>query len=142
TPPETPRFFSASEGGKPVSSWEIPGWSVASLGVGLGIGMIASGDASRWYHAKGMAQSLATGGALTGALKILVGRHRPDWSPTNDTPDERESFPSGHSMMAFSIATYSILYLHGHVFDTRKTWLEPVAYGGIVLGATALAAER
>jgi hypothetical protein len=146
-PRDTPLFFSDTEGGAEKSSWEVPGYAVTGLGVGLGLGMVLSGDDSRMYHVKGMAESLMTGCLVTGAIKTVVGRRRPDWSADIDSDSSRRSFPSGHSTQAFAIATYAILYLRGHVFDTRRgdsvlPWWELAAYTGIGLGAAAVAGER
>ncbi|MFN0245846.1 MAG: phosphatase PAP2 family protein [Kofleriaceae bacterium] len=144
SPRKTPLFFSEKEGGAPRSSWEVPGYAVTGLGVGLGLGMVLSGDDSRMYHVKGMAESLMTGCFVTGAIKTVIGRHRPDWSADINSDSSRRSFPSGHSTQAFAIATYAILYLRGHVFDTREdsvVW-ELAAYTGIGLGAAAVAGER
>lgn len=147
TPAERPTFFSSSEGGAPKSSWQIPGWAISSLG-GLSVaGMIASGDSSRAYHVKGLAESLSTGVLVTGLIKTAVGRHRPFWSSDDNSTGSRRSFPSGHSTQAFAIATYSILFLRGHVFskyrgDRTLPWWEAATYGGIALGASALAGER
>ncbi len=145
-PRDTPLFFSESEGGAPKASWEVPGYAVTGLGVGLGLGMLAGGDDSRMYHIKGLGESLMTGCLVTGVIKTIVGRHRPDW--TEDSTDSgRRSFPSGHSTQAFAIATYAILYLRGHVFDTRRgnskmPWWELATYAGIGLGAATVAGER
>lgn len=147
TPRDTPLAFSSSEGGAAQADWQIPGWGITALGGASAIGMIAGGDKSRFYHVKGLAQSLATGVFLTGSTKVLVGRHRPDWSEERNSDGSRRSFPSGHATQAFAIATYTALYLRGHVFDKyrgNKTlpWWEAATYGGIALGATALAGER
>lgn len=147
TPRDTPLFFSESEGGAAKSSWEVPGLAVTGLGIGLGAGMLLSGDDSRMYHVKGLAESLMTGCLVTGVIKTVVGRHRPDWTEANNSDSERRSFPSGHSTQAFAIASYAILYLRGHVFDTRRgnsvlPWWELATYTGIGLGAAAVAGER
>jgi membrane-associated phospholipid phosphatase len=109
--------------------------------------MIASGDKSRFYHVKGLAESLSTGVFLTGAVKVIVGRHRPDWSQDSNTPGSRRSFPSGHSTQAWAIATYTALYLRGHVFDKYRgdkvlPWYEALTYGGIAAAAAGLSGER
>lgn len=147
TPRDTPLLFSESEGGAPKASWEVPGYAVTGLGIGLGAGMLLSGDDSRMYHVKGLAESLMTGCLVTGAIKTVVGRHRPDWTEDNNSDSQRRSFPSGHSTQAFAIASYAILYLRGHVFDTRRgdsvlPWWELAAYAGIGLGAATVAGER
>jgi membrane-associated phospholipid phosphatase len=146
-PRSTPLMFDKFEGGAEKADWEMPGWAVTSLGGVSALGMIASGDDSRYYHVKGLAQSLSTGVMLTGLIKVAVGRHRPDWTEDDNSPVSRRSFPSGHSTQAFAIAAYSILYLRGHVFDKyrgNKTlpWWEAATYSGIALGAAALAGER
>ena len=147
TPRDTPLLFSGSEGGKEKATWETPGLVVTGLGVVTGGLMILGGDESRMYHVKGLAESLMTGCLVTGAIKTIVGRHRPDWSEDNNSDSERRSFPSGHSTQAFAVATYAILYLRGHVFDTRRgnskmPWWELATYSGIGLGAAAIAGER
>jgi membrane-associated phospholipid phosphatase len=146
-PPSTPLMFSASEGGAPQASWDVPGYAVTGLAVGLGVSMLASGDESRWYHVKGLSQALMTGVFVTGGLKSIFGRHRPDWSPDNDSAGDRRSFPSGHSTQAFATATYAILFLRGHVFDSMRgdsvlPWWEATTYAAIGLGAAAIAGER
>ena len=146
-PRASPLLFSSSEGGATPASWEVPSYAVAGLGVGLGLGILASGDESRWYHLKGLGESMMTSVFITGGLKDLFGRHRPDWSPTDEDSGQRKSFPSGHSTQAFVTATYAILYLHGHVFDSMRggdsmPWWEVATYAGIGVGAAALAGER
>jgi membrane-associated phospholipid phosphatase len=145
-PPESPRLFSATEGGAAKASWEVPGWVVTGMGVGAGGAMLLGDDPARWYHAKGLAQSLATGSVITGVLKTTFGRHRPDWV-AGDRHGQRRSFPSGHTSQAFAIAAYSILYLRAHVFDRYRgdrdlPWWEAATYGGIALGAFAVGGER
>jgi membrane-associated phospholipid phosphatase len=145
-PRDTPLFFSSSEGGATKSSWEVPGYAVTGLGIATGGLMLLGGDDSRMYHVKGLAESLMTGCLVTGVVKTVIGRHRPDW--TEDSSDSgRRSFPSGHTTQAFAVATYAILYLRGHVFDSRRgdsklPWWELATYAGIGLGATAIAGER
>lgn len=140
-PRSTPLWFSASEGGKAQAPWEVPSLAVTSLGVGLGIGMIASGHPSRRFHVKGLGESLMTTTLISSGLKVIFGRHRPDRSPTNDGPDEHKSFPSGHARQAFAIGTYAALYLRDHAFD-GWSWQAGLTYAGIGLGAAAIGAER
>jgi hypothetical protein len=110
----SPLFFSEAEGGMSHSSWQIPGWGITAAGGAVALAMVAGDDHARWYHAKGLAESLATGAFVTGAVKLSFGRHRPDYA--EDTSDNR-SFPSGHATQAFAVATYTVLYLRGHGFD-------------------------
>jgi membrane-associated phospholipid phosphatase len=146
TPRASPLAF-RFEGGAEKPDWQVPGWAISGLGGISALGMIASGDRSRFYHVKGLAQTLSTGVLVTALVKVTFGRHRPDWSEDSNTPGSRRSFPSGHATQAYAIATYTALYLRGHVFDERRgdrvlPWWEAVTYGGIAAVATAFAGER
>jgi membrane-associated phospholipid phosphatase len=143
---DSPLFFSPNEGGMTPADWQVPGWAITGAGAGIAIAMAAGDDPSRWYHAKGLAESLATGSLVTGAIKLSFGRHRPD-HVADDVSGGNRSFPSGHATQAFAIATYTVLYLRGHGFEQWRprgtfTWWEGAAYAGIYLGAASLAAER
>ena len=139
---EQPFAFDPFEGGAPASDWEVPSWTLVALGGGTITGMIASGDASRFYHAKGLAQSMATSMFVTTALKYTFSRRRPTWHDKDPSLDSRRSFPSGHATQAFAIGTYAIFYLSGHVLGDASTATQAAVYSGIGLGAIALAAER
>jgi membrane-associated phospholipid phosphatase len=141
SPREIPFGFS-DEGGEVAAAWEIPSWAIVGLGVATGAAMLAGGDDSRYYHAKGLSQSMATSMFVTAIGKSVFGRRRPDWSEELTTWDSRRSFPSGHATQAFAVATYSILFLRGHVLADEDAHWEAAAYGSIALGATLLAAER
>jgi membrane-associated phospholipid phosphatase len=143
-PRSTPLLFDPHDGGAPPASWEIPGWSLALTGAGVAavIGF-ASHDSARWYHVKGIAEALATSALVVAVAKPIFGRHRPDWTSTTTDPDESQSFPSGHATAAFSIATYSALYLHGHVWaDEPTTATHALAYVGLFAGALFVDDER
>ena len=137
TPRSTPLWFSPNEGGAKPASWEVPGWTLAVAGGGAAAAIALAGDSSRWHHAKGLAEALATSELATDILKPLFGRHRPDWTPTTTDPSESESFPSGHSTAAFSIAMYGALYLHDHA-PSQQLWADAVMF----TGASLVAAER
>lgn len=146
---EEPLGFGQSEGGAQLSSWEVPGWTVTAMGGVVGLAMAAGSNEARWYHVKGLAETLATGSLVTGALKLTFARHRPDWSgdSTAGFGGGNRSFPSGHSTQAFEIATYAALYLRTHGFDRYRPhgsfrWWEGVAYAGIYAGAAMVAGER
>jgi membrane-associated phospholipid phosphatase len=145
---DTPLGFS-DEGGAEVASWEVPGWTVTAMGGVVGLAMAAGDNDARWYHVKGLAETLATGSLVTGALKLTFARHRPDWSGDASAGfgGGNRSFPSGHSTQAFEIATYAALYLRTHGFDRYRPhgsfrWWEGVAYAGIYGAATLVAGER
>jgi len=138
TPRSTPLLFDSHEGGATPSSWEVPSWSLTVAGAGVvGLVGVASDDPSRWYHAKGLAEAIATSSLMVSVVKPVFGRHRPDWSASSTDSAKDESFPSGHATKAFAIATYSALYLHDHVPGDHT-----LAYAGIFTGALLIDAER
>jgi membrane-associated phospholipid phosphatase len=142
-PRSTPLWFDPHAGRAPVASWEIPSWGMTALGAAVAGSYVLGDDSARWYHAKGLAEAMATSALVVSAVKPVFGRHRPDWTAATAGSDESESFPSGHATKAFSIATYSALYLHGHVWrDEPLTATHALAYAGIFAGALAVDAER
>jgi membrane-associated phospholipid phosphatase len=147
-PPARPRWFRADEGGAPQAHWENPGWAVTATGAAVALAIAWKGDDSRFLHAKGLAETLATGSVLTAAIKVTFGRHRPDYAGPGigRFGGENRSFLSGHSVQAFEIATYSALYLRRHSFDREASgvdrWWQGAAYAGIFAGAALVAAER
>jgi membrane-associated phospholipid phosphatase len=147
-PRETPLWFSSGEGGSPSKrSQEIPGAALSIGGLAV-VGAIALGDdPSRFYHAKGLAQSLATSGFLTVTAKRIFGRYRPDHDGMTSSSSENRSFPSGHTTRALSTLVYAGLYLRHHGFDQwRKPgtlpWWEVASYAGLGGLAVALGGER
>jgi membrane-associated phospholipid phosphatase len=91
-------------------------------------------------------EALAVGAGITGVLKMLAGRARPEFS--NDTnphdfgfgrgrKNQYASFPSGHATMAFSAA--AAVVAETHEWWPRSTWyVAPVMFGG----ATAVGISR
>jgi membrane-associated phospholipid phosphatase len=147
-PRSTPLLFSPSEGGAPSRrSEEIPG-AVLGVGGALIVGAIALGDdLSRFHHAKGMAQSIATSGFVTVTAKRIFGRHRPDHDAMTSPLSESRSFPSGHTTRALSTLVYAGLYLRHHGFDQWREpgtlpWWELASYAGLGGLAVALGGER
>ena len=142
-PPERPLLFSANDGGMPSQkAHELPGPVVTASAALLSLTVALDDDESRWFHLKGMAQSFAMTALVTGLGKVTFGRHRPDYDASNPTDDSRRSFPSGHSSQALSAATYTILYLRSHGFDSLREkgtlpWWEAATY--LTLGAAAIA---
>lgn len=142
-PPERPVGFASDEGGAAPASWEMPGYAVtASAGI-VAAALLASDDAGRWQHAKGLAQTLSTGALLTLSLKVGFGRRRPDQGPVpGEFGGESRSFPSGHATQAFEIATYTALYLHTHSFARERRWWHGAVHAGLYGAACLVAAER
>jgi membrane-associated phospholipid phosphatase len=76
-----------------------------------------------------VAAALAAGGVLNGALKYTIGRERPSETadPYHFVPlaDENrwQSFPSGHTVVAFSVAS-------ALAEEARRPWVTALAYGG------------
>jgi membrane-associated phospholipid phosphatase len=147
-PRSTPLFFDPDEGGKERRrDYEIPQLSITFGGLAILGAMALGDDPSRGYHITGMLESMATSALATTATKVVVGRHRPDYLPTDTDPDQRKSFPSGHTTRAFSVLTYTALYLHYHGFDQwRKPgtvpWWEVASYAGLAGAGVAFAGER
>jgi membrane-associated phospholipid phosphatase len=144
-PPPEPRWFSLLDGGKPEADWEVPGWVITSTGGVIATSMLLGDSPARWNHAKGLAQTLATGSVITAALKVTFGRRRPDYRGPGlgKFGGESRSFLSGHSTQAFEIATYSVLYLRDHGFSEGTSgWWRGAAYAGIFSTAAFFAGER
>jgi membrane-associated phospholipid phosphatase len=148
SPRDQPLGFDTAEGGKESRrGGEVPGVAL-SIGGAMVVGGIAAGDdPSRFHHAKGLAQSLATSGFIAVSAKRLFGRQRPDFDSTSPTEDGRRSFPSGHSTRALSTITYAALYLRYHGFDQWREpgtlpWWEVASYAGLGALAIGLTGER
>jgi membrane-associated phospholipid phosphatase len=81
------------------------------------------------------------GSAITGALKVALGRSRPyvsndtnphDFKFFKGTSSTRQSFPSGHTTTAFAVA--SSVTSEVHRMWPQYTWVTaPVMYGGATL---------
>ncbi len=144
-PPPKPRWlFLTDTVGLPEADWELPGWVVTAAGGVAATAMLLGDDDARWNHAKGLAETLATGAVITAALKVTFGRQRPDYQGAGKGRfgGESRSFLSGHSTQAFEIATYSALYLRDHGLEGRSGWLRGAAFAGIYAGAIMVAGER
>jgi membrane-associated phospholipid phosphatase len=145
---QTPLLFSADEGDQPKSSWEVPGWTLRAGAGTVGLAIALAGDESKWFHVKGLAESMATVGLLTHALKLTFGRHRPYYTPEDTESKARQSFPSGHTTSAFAIGVYSALYLRRHAFERARdpgslvAPVEALTYAGIAAGVAAISLER
>jgi membrane-associated phospholipid phosphatase len=146
--PETPRLFSPAEGGEPsLAHRQVPKWVIDVIAVGMVASMPLYGEQSRWFHAKGMVQSIACTTAVTELTKRAFGRHRPDAVPFGpNPPSDRRSFFSGHASTALAATTYYALFLRNRGLERFRDhgqwpWWELVAYGGLA-GASALAVSE
>ena len=136
-PPEHPRLFSDDEGGAANVGESIPDAYVAAF-AGLSIVALAfPDDDSRWFHIKGMVESVLTTAALTEVAKNTFGRHRPNYDPAGTSEDDRKSFFSGHSSVTLAVTTYAGLYLHQHLFARFRrsgqalAWWEPLPFAAL-----------
>ena len=135
-PNDEPYFFPDDEGGANRRGVQIPNWQVA-LGATLVPALLATPETNaRWYHTKGVVQSLMTTAAITELTKVVIGRLRPVANREMPREDDRKSFFSGHSSLTLASTTYTGLYLHKHVFsrwrgDSRFAWWELPAYAGL-----------
>ncbi|HEX8395429.1 MAG TPA: phosphatase PAP2 family protein [Longimicrobium sp.] len=104
-----------------------PQWSAALLGATWGAARI-SGNRPVADAALHVGAGLAAGGVANGVLKYGVGRSRP--SRTDDPfrfhalsgDNNRQSFPSGHAVVAFSLAS-------AVSEEARRPWVTAAAYG-------------
>jgi membrane-associated phospholipid phosphatase len=70
--------------------------------------------------------SVVTAGLTTGALKVLIGRFRPDLTTDQYAfrPfSKQDAFPSGHATMAFALATSLAAEIH-------RPWATALLYAG------------
>jgi hypothetical protein len=145
-PPEEPRMFSASEGGKHYDGGQYPTAMLYVDAAVAGGAILVGGDDSRWHHTKGFAQAMIMTQFLTATAKNVFGRHRPMYDlgegATNNA-DNRRSFWSGHSSSTLATATYLALYARQHLFDRWRPegtlpWWEVAAYTGLAAAAIAV----
>jgi membrane-associated phospholipid phosphatase len=102
----------------------------------LGAGFLASrllGDAATARATLRVGGAVALAGGITSAVKLLTGRNRPqgDGDPDQFKPfSGRNSFPSGHTAVAFALAT-------ALAHETPDRWSDAVFYGTATLTAFA-----
>lgn len=140
-PPDTPRFFLASEGGAAYHDESVPNWTLGLVAGMTTTTIVAVPDRARWYHTKGFLGSLTATAFVTELAKNIYGRHRPHYDladPRTSGSDDRKSFFSGHSSITLVSTTYLALYLHDHVFPGLRRhpdaipWWEVASYTGLV----------
>ncbi|WP_216671158.1 phosphatase PAP2 family protein [Mangrovicoccus sp. HB161399] len=103
-------------------------WDTLSTGLVLGLGGVAAGVTaghSDWTGAGQLALGLGTTLLATEALKAAVDEERPDHSGN-------DSFPSGHTALAFAAAAYV-----GRRYGGEYPALVPTAYGAAALTGLA-----
>jgi membrane-associated phospholipid phosphatase len=139
---ESPRWFDDTDLGRERGENIVPHWAVVSGGVAVTGALLF--DESRWFHAKGMAQTLALNGFATQLLKYTFGRRRPYYRPDGDNPEQaRKSFPSGHASMSSAIAMYGGLFLgYRHFDDDTNTAVELGTYAALAGGVLAISYTR
>jgi membrane-associated phospholipid phosphatase len=147
-PPAQPRLFSPDEGGATSrKDREVPSYVINAGGAVVGVAIAVTDEPSRWYHVKGLVESLLTTSLVTTIGKHTFGRHRPDYDPDTSGDADRKSFPSGHSSGGLAAITYAALYLRVHGFDRFRRpgtlpWWEVATYGGLAALAVAVPYER
>ncbi|MCE1165129.1 MAG: phosphatase PAP2 family protein [Bacteroidetes bacterium] len=120
--------------------------SVLPVSVALPLGFAGLSRANKNYYDENSAVLLGvseiTSVAFTAGIKYLIKRERPYaelrnvYSDKNNSPTDRYSFPSGHTAMAFSIATSLTLRYPDKPAVIAGSFLYAalVGYGRIYLG--------
>jgi len=70
-----------------------------------------------YQHTKGLIETLSLTFLLTNITKNSIGRRRPSFDnwPQDDIIDADKSFFSGHTSIAYALATYSSMYVADHI---------------------------
>ena len=136
--------------------WEYYGSGYTAITIGGGTYLYGLGFANPWWRETGreVLTALAISGAFGEVLKIGIGRYRPyaDKGPGTFNPlsinDESASFPSGHTLTAFTMSTVLAkridnpyvscgLYMMAFLTGTERIysdnhWLSDVIMGAIL----------
>lgn len=127
--PSNPYFKTLSSTAKPVAV-AIP------FGM-LAVSLISENDATALKAYKAAA-SIAVAAVATEAMKKVVNRKRPYEVYSDIYPDEYDngsSFPSGHTSIAFSVATsLTLSYKKWYVAAPAFLWASGVGYSRLYLG--------
>lgn len=108
-----------------------PLYVISGIGLGLLAGEVSgSEDLTRLAWRAGSAAAMASG--VTTFLKYTVGRTRPSYGDSDDFKPfgGGTSFPSGHTALAFAVATVI-------ADETRDGWSDALVYGAATLTAYA-----
>jgi membrane-associated phospholipid phosphatase len=109
-----------------------PRYVLPAIGAGLLVGQIA-GEGSVTRVALQAGAAVAIAGGVTTAVKFAIGRGRPEGDGDSDLfrpLSGWSSFPSGHTAVAFALATTL-------AEETREPWADAALYGGATLTALA-----
>jgi len=129
----------------PIEKDIVPTWLLMVLTLALPI--IAFGLTQIWHHSRhdfhhatlGVLTAFAFTNFITTCIKLSVGRYRPNYAGVSTNWDGRQSFPSGHSSLAFSSMVFLSLYVAGKLMIYRSHTGSLVAKGIIVVTPIALA---
>jgi membrane-associated phospholipid phosphatase len=108
-----------------------PLYVVSGIGVGLLAGEL-SGNKEMAHLAWRVGSAAALASGVTTVLKYTVGRTRPNHGDSDDFQPfgGGTSFPSGHTTLAFAVAT-------AIADESRNGWVDAAAYGAATLTAYA-----
>jgi membrane-associated phospholipid phosphatase len=109
-----------------------PRYVLPVLGAGLLVGQLA-GERSVTRVALRAAGAVAIAGGITSAVKLVIGRSRPQGDGDADLfrpLSGWSSFPSGHTAVAFALAT-------AIADETRDPWTDAALYGAASITALA-----
>ena len=109
-----------------------PRYVLPAIGAGLLVGQL-TGQRSVTRVALRAGGAVALAGGITTAVKFAIGRSRPEGDGDADLfrPfSGRSSFPSGHTAVAFALAT-------AIAEETRDPWSDAALYGAATLTALA-----
>ena len=160
------RAFRAGDWEAPliVGQWYGSGAVSGAVGAGLYIAGLAGDDDHTRVTGRLVLQSLAYSGAITQLLKMLTGRARPETGADKSdfgffsVNDSRNSFPSGHTTIAFALSStlsrrvgsvpFSIL-LYGlatltaaHRITHDRHWLSDTVLGAVIGSVVGIAVVR
>ena len=120
--------------GRPAQKSQVPHWASFAAAGTVGAYMLWADD-SRYFHLKGLAQTLVLTTTATQIFKYTFGRRRPSYKIGQDNPvNARKSFVSGHASLSAADASYAGLYLRYQGFDRFRdgvTWWEVTTFDGL-----------
>src|SRR5271157_2188041 len=134
--------------------WEYYGSGYTAITIGGGTYLYGLGFANPWWRETGreVLTALAISGAFGEILKIGIGRYRPyaDKGPGTFNPlsinDESASFPSGHTLTAFTVSSVLAkridnpyvscgLYMMAFLTGTERIYSNNHWFSDVIMGA-------